>query len=113
MRFFYRGTPGSRPTHITLTGSVAHFLGRLCHVLDRYDEADQWFAEALACHEGMQAPYFVAYTQIAWASLLADRDQPGDVQRVRTLIDLALPVASRGGYGYVERDAGNLLRKLG
>jgi len=99
-------------THITVSGSVAHYLGQLSHVLDRYDEADLWFGEALTCHEGMEAPFFVAYTQTAWAALLVDRNQPGDAQQARTLIDAAIPVATEGGYGYVERDARDLLERL-
>ena len=100
-------------THHGQSGSVAHYLGRLSHVLDRYDEADLWFTEALACHEGMEAPFFVAYTQTAWAALLIDRNQPGDGQRARTLLSAALPVATEGGYGYVERDARDLLERIG
>ncbi len=100
-------------THITVSGSVAHYLGLLDHALDRYEEADQWFAEALACHEGMEAPYFVASTQTAWAALLIDRNQPGDAELGRALIDAALPVATERGYGYIERDATELLERLG
>ena len=100
-------------SHLATSGSVAHFLGRLAHGLDRFDEADQWFGEALACHEGLRAPYFVALTQTAWAVLLSDRDQPGDGQRARRLIDAALPVATERGYGYVEQDARDLLERLG
>jgi tetratricopeptide (TPR) repeat protein len=100
-------------THITVSGSVAHYLGSLAHSLGRYDEADQWFAEALVCHEGLQAPYFVALTQTAWAVLLSDRNQPGDAERARALIDAALPVATERGYGYIERDARSLLEIMG
>ncbi len=92
---------------------MAHYLGRLCHLLGRFDEGDQWFGKALACHEGLEAPYFVALTQTAWAALLADRDQPGDAQQARILIGLAVPIATAGGYGYVERDARDLLEQFG
>jgi tetratricopeptide (TPR) repeat protein len=99
-------------THVTMSGGVAHYLGLLAHALDRYDEADKWFGEAMACHEGMQSPYFVAFTQTAWAALLCDRHQPGDTQRARMLIDAALPIAARRGYGYVEQDARELLERM-
>ena len=62
-------------THITVQGGVAHYLGLLAHTLDLHDEADQWFSQALAFHEAMEAPFFVAMTQTAWAGLLADRDR--------------------------------------
>ena len=78
-----------------------------------HDEADQWFSQALAFHEAMEAPFFVAMTQTAWAGLLADRDQPGDAQRARALAGAALPVATERGYGYVERDARSLLERIG
>ncbi len=100
-------------THITVSGSVAHYLGLLAHALDRDDEADQWFEEALTCHERMEAPYFVALTQTAWAALLIDRDQSGDKEQARAFIDAALPVATERGYGYVEHDARELLERLG
>ena len=71
-----RGTTSSRPHTSRVHGSVAHYLGLLAHTLDRHDEADQWFGQALAFHEAMEAPFFVALTQTAWAELLADRDRP-------------------------------------
>jgi tetratricopeptide (TPR) repeat protein len=99
-------------TNITVTPGVAHYLGLLAHVLGRHDEADQWFAQALALHERMESRFFVGLTQIAWAALLADRNQPGDAQRARLLLDAALPVATAGGYGYIEHDARALLKRI-
>lgn len=98
--------------HITVAGSAAHYLGLLAHTLDRHDEADQWFTEALALHERMEAPFFVAWTQAAWAALLADRNQPGDTQRPRAMVDTGLPVSVERGYGYIERDARTLLERI-
>ena len=98
---------------ITVQGGVAHYLGRLAHTLDLHDEADAWFSQALAFHEAMEAPFFVAMTQTAWAGLLADRDQAGDAQRARALAGAALPVATERGYGYVEHDARSLLERIG
>ena len=99
--------------HINVSGSVAHYLGLLAHTLDRQEEAERWFDQALAIHEAMDAPFFVAMTQTAWAELLADRDQPGDADRARALVATALPVASQRGFGYIERDAHSLLERLG
>ena len=81
-------------THITVHGAVAHYLGLLAHTLDRHDEADRWFGQALALHEAMEAPFFVAFTQTAWAELLTDRDRPGDSRRARALGEAALRVAN-------------------
>ncbi|HET9543814.1 MAG TPA: hypothetical protein VFP02_12055, partial [Acidimicrobiales bacterium] len=78
-----------------------------------HDEADEWFRQALAFHEAMEAPFFVAMTQTAWADLLADRDGSGDAGRARTLAGTALPVAQERGYGYVERDARSVIERIG
>ena len=53
----------------------------------------------------MEAPYFVASTQTAWAALLTDRNQSGSAQQAQTLLEARVIVAIEGGYGYVERDA--------
>lgn len=60
----------------------------------------------------METPWFVAFTQTAWADLLADRNQRGDAQRARALIGAALPVATERGYGYVEHDARSVLVRI-
>jgi DNA-binding SARP family transcriptional activator len=92
-------------SHVGVHGAVAHSLGLLGHALDRHNEAHDWFEAALALHEGLEAPFFVASTQTAWAALLADRNGSGDIKRARTLLNAALPVACERGYGYVEADA--------
>jgi len=99
-------------THTTLNGAVSHYLGLLAQTLGRHDEADQWFAEALVLHEAMHAPFFVALTQAAWAGLLADRDQLGDRERAAALIAAALRAAADRGYGYIERDAREVLARM-
>jgi hypothetical protein len=60
----------------------------------------------------MHAPHFVAATQAAWAGLLADRDRPGDRARAQALVAAALPVTVERGYGYVERDAREVLARI-
>ena len=59
----------------------------------------------------MEAPSFVASTRTASAAFI-DRNHPGDAQRGRTLIDAAL-LATKCGYGYVERDARDLIQRIG
>jgi hypothetical protein len=100
-------------THASLVGCVAHYLGRLAHTLERLDEADEWFAEALAFHANLEAPYFVALTKSAWAELLVDRNRAGDTDRARVLLDESVAVAAARDYGYVEQDSRALLERLG
>jgi hypothetical protein len=99
-------------THTSVYGGVAHYLGLLAHTLDRHNEADQWFGQALALHEAMEAPFFVAMTQTAWAELLADRNKPGDTRRASDLLATAVQVARGRGYGNVARDARSVRERV-
>ena len=99
-------------SHASVHGGVAHYLGRLEHLLGRHDQADEWFAEALTRHERLEAPYLVAWTQTAWAELLADRDLHGDAEKARLLLKDAVPVATAHGYAYVARDGRAVLERL-
>ena len=60
----------------------------------------------------MEAPFFVALTQTAWAELLVDRDQPGDADRARALAERRPTRRPSASYGYVERDARSVLERI-
>lgn len=96
-------------TGVSILPAVAHYLGRLDHLLGRHEDADGWFREAMTSHERFRSPLLVAHTQAAWASLLADRD---DEARAREMADAALAAAADGGFGYVEADARAVLARL-
>jgi tetratricopeptide (TPR) repeat protein len=74
-------------------GSAARPLGLLATVLERYDDAEAHFEEALAMNRKMQAPPWVARTQHDYARMLLRRDAPGDRERARELLDAALATA--------------------
>jgi tetratricopeptide (TPR) repeat protein len=97
---------------ITVHPAVAHYLGRLDHLLGRYDEADTYFTEAMAMHERLESPLLIAHTQAAWAALLADRSRRDDDIRARAMAERALSSATAGGYGYIEADALAVLSQL-
>jgi class 3 adenylate cyclase/tetratricopeptide (TPR) repeat protein len=99
-------------TTITILPTVAHYLGTLDHLLDRHDGADAWFREAMTIHERMESPLLVAYTQAAWASLLADRGHHDDSTRAREMAHQALTAATAGGFGYIESDARAVLDRI-
>jgi hypothetical protein len=92
--------------------AVCHYLGLLDHLSERYDDAEQWFTEALQLHERIRSPLLTAYTHAAWAALLADRDQHDDHTRARAMAQQALDTATAGGYGYIETDARAVLSRL-
>lgn len=92
-------------SYVSTACAGAHYLGMLDHLLGRHDDADAWFEQAMAIHDGMASPLLVAYTEAAWGGLLADRDRGDDRQRARAMAERAVAVASTRGYGYIEADA--------
>ena len=96
----------------TFYPAVCLFLGLLDHLSGRYDDAEQWFSQALQLHERVRSPLLIAHTHAAWAALLADRDQHDDHTRARVMAQQALDAATAGGYGYIETDARAVLTRL-
>ena len=99
-------------TSVTILPTVAHYLGTLDHLLDRHADADRWFEEAMTIHKRMESTLLVAYTQAAWASLLADRNANDDRTRARDMAHEALPGATAGGFGYIASDAQAVLDRI-
>jgi ATP/maltotriose-dependent transcriptional regulator MalT len=98
---------------VTVQPSVSYYVGRLDHLLGDLDAADRHLSAAAALHERMESPLLSAYTDAARAELLADRGNGDDHGRARTLAQRALAAATAGGYGYIERDARDVLERLG
>ena len=96
----------------TVEGPVSLFLGGLASVLRRYDEADAYFAQSAASSERADAKYFAARTNLLWGMMLADRRDPGDIQKARDLLTKAHASAATNGYGTVERRAATALHLL-
>ena len=67
-------------------GSFALSCARLAAVLERWDEAERHFTAALAMNERLGARPYLVQTRRSWASMLLDRDAPGDRERARELI---------------------------
>ena len=83
-------------------GAVSRYLGALAALLSRWDEAEQHFHEALAMNLRMGARPWVAYTQSDYAGMLLARNQPGDQEKARELLDLALTTAQELGMPRLE-----------
>jgi hypothetical protein len=71
---------------ISSYGSYAFSCGMLAACLGRWDDAERHFADALAMNERLGARPYVVRTRRAWASMLLDRNAPGDAARARDLI---------------------------
>ena len=74
-------------------GSVSHYLGVLAACIGNLDDADAHFQEALDRNGRMGAWPLVARTQVAYARMLINRNQPGDREHADSLLDAAEEIA--------------------
>jgi class 3 adenylate cyclase/tetratricopeptide (TPR) repeat protein len=76
-------------------GSLAFPCGQLAACLNRWEEAEQYFAEAVAMNTRIGAPTYLVRARRAWAGMLLDRDAAGDRARAAGLIEEATADADR------------------
>jgi tetratricopeptide (TPR) repeat protein len=86
-------------------GSVSRSLGQLAAVLERFDDAERHFDQALQINERIRSPLWVAHTKRDYALMLLRRDGPGDRARARALLGEALAAANELGLHAVARKA--------
>jgi tetratricopeptide (TPR) repeat protein len=91
-------------------GSVARFLGRLAHVLGRWDEAVAHYERALDVHFALRAPLLVAHTRRQLAAVLRVWGDDDDWERALDHLRGAAAVYRRLG---VESLAGEAQAVLG
>jgi class 3 adenylate cyclase len=109
-----------RPHHATFAigqavwlGPVAYDLGQLATLLERYDDANAHFAEAVEMHHRVGVRGMLAQTHLAWARMLLARRQPGDAERAREQLKQAQETARElGALSNIEGDAAALLGAL-
>ena len=70
-------------TGTTTDGPISHFLGGLCTVLERYDEADTYLTRSASFSQRVGAKFFGARTDLLWAWMLSTRSLSGDLERAR------------------------------
>ena len=87
-------------------------LGRAHYVLGDLDAADADFAFAAEVASVAGIQIFVAGTPLERATVLLDRNGPGDAELARRLVEFSLEKSVRHGFGYVEHDARALLATL-
>jgi uncharacterized protein HemY len=83
-------------------GAMSRYLGALATTLERWDEAEQHFEDALAMNARMEAWPWLAHTQYQYATILLSRDQPGDDEKARELLQSALLTARELGIRALE-----------
>ncbi|HUG14752.1 MAG TPA: AAA family ATPase [Thermomicrobiales bacterium] len=89
----YDGRNVVRANKIHCFGPVSHYLGLLAVTLDRLDDAEQHFEDAIAMNRRMCARVFLAHSVYGLARMLAKRGAVGDDVRARELVDEALGLA--------------------
>jgi hypothetical protein len=92
---------------------IAHYLGGCAAVLQRHDEADDWFAQAANMCDSAGAKFFRAQTDLLWGRMLAARGVRDDLVLARELLEQARTAASAQGYGAVQERAETALSRLG
>jgi tetratricopeptide (TPR) repeat protein len=95
---------------VTNGGAVALYLGMLATVLEHFDDAEAHFAEALEIHERLQAPYWIARTQLEQARMLLAGAGPDDALRAAVLLDQVEATAESYGFAALTRHASGLRR---
>ena len=71
---------------VACSGSYGLCAGSLAACLDRWDDAERHFTDALAMNERLGSRPYVVRTHRAWASMLLDRNAAGDAARARELL---------------------------
>jgi class 3 adenylate cyclase/tetratricopeptide (TPR) repeat protein len=92
-----------------VTGSVAFYLGLLSTTLGDWQDAEAHFTAALATHERIGAPTWLARTRLEWARMLLARAEPGDGDRAHHLLRQALATARDLGLANIEQGAVEIL----
>jgi tetratricopeptide (TPR) repeat protein len=87
---------------IACHGALSRYLGALATVLERWDDAERHFEDALAMNARMDARPFLAHTQQQYASMLLTRDGSGDRDKSATLLEAALATARELGMRVLE-----------
>jgi class 3 adenylate cyclase len=78
-------------------GPTHRLLGRLATTLERWDDAERHFQDAIEMSARMNAGRFSGWAFHQYADMLLRRDGPGDREKALSLLSKALDVAERLG----------------
>jgi tetratricopeptide (TPR) repeat protein len=83
-------------------GALSRYLGALATTLERWDDAEMHFNNALDTNSKMDARPWLAHTQHQFAEMLLARNQSGDRDKAVTLLDAVLAAARELGMRALE-----------
>lgn len=95
-----------------ILGSLARPAGRLAHLLGHAQESESLFESALSVHRVLQAPYWIARTELEFGDFLVDRGARGDLEKAREFALSALSASQTHGFGVLEQTAHARLASL-
>jgi DNA-binding CsgD family transcriptional regulator len=99
-------------TTVACFGAASRYLGILATTMRHWEEAQRHFAEAMAMNARLAAKPWLAHTQQRYAEMLSARDQPGDREHAKTLLNEALALSGELGMSGVKRSVLALLERL-
>ncbi len=85
-------------------GSIPSALGALAGTLERYEQAEGYFAAAAEMNERFGAPLFLARSRVGWARVLIARGRPEDRERAQDMLEQAEDTAEHLGGELVTRE---------
>jgi hypothetical protein len=100
------------PAASIVNGAAARPLARAATLLGNHDQAEAWFATAHTLHARLQAPSFIALTQLDHADLCLARHANGDLERARQLATSAAATADEYGCDTLTKRASVLLETI-
>jgi eukaryotic-like serine/threonine-protein kinase len=75
-------------------GSTSLFLGVLANTLERWNDAEKHFQDALGMNTRIGAPLWIAHTAVEYAEMLLARDGSGDRAKAAEMLALSRPIAA-------------------
>ncbi len=94
-------------------GAVAGYLGILATLLQRWDDAERHFEYGMALNEKMGHRPALAYNRLHYGDMLLRRNEPGDREKARALLQQSLEAARDMGMAKVIEDCDRLLAEMG
>jgi tetratricopeptide (TPR) repeat protein len=83
-------------------GALSRYLGALATIVERWEDAERHFEDALAMNANMDARPWLARTQDQYATMLLARHQSSDRDKALMLLDAALVTARELGMRALE-----------
>jgi class 3 adenylate cyclase/tetratricopeptide (TPR) repeat protein len=93
-------------------GAMSRYLGALASTLERWDDAERHFEDALAMNTRMEARTWLAHTQEQYATMLLARHESGDRDKAALLLEQALATTREIGMRALEERVATAIARM-